>query len=436
MKRSWSSESNEASGATETDRREPVLSSLKVSVSPPPRRSTVNQHIHKEPSPDPNASNTPAPSLAAIEAGQFETNNHLAIISNQLSQYTRPLSSLPTTPRLPIDQWIDLYRRNEDAQGHHFVIHQHDHPIAGPHYDLRLQFSETSSVSWSIMYGLPGDPNSQQLNRNATETRVHCLWNHLIETASSATGSMIIWDTGEYEILPYNMDQAEPETDDSRTDTSDDRISEPVPESVKLHEAFHNRKIRLRLHGTRLPTGYTIALRMDKSTDFVRPIRGRPKRRRRPLVQKRPRRAAQGQSTSSSESPPPSEDKLSSLSPSLHDERVHSDNNSTDLQIQRNNAYPGSFNTIGSIHQRRWYLSLDRFNSGFEPRVRTKEKKWTRRPSDNNQEGPRLLGFEPFYVGGPETERSLVTGRLAAEVLEDEAVEDFVHRRGWRAVLN
>jgi hypothetical protein len=26
------------------------------------------------------------------------------------------------------------------------------------------------------MYGLPGDPNSQRLNRNATETRIHCLW--------------------------------------------------------------------------------------------------------------------------------------------------------------------------------------------------------------------------------------------------------------------
>ncbi|KAJ5812062.1 hypothetical protein N7474_008363 [Penicillium riverlandense] len=441
MKRSWSSESNEESGAYDTDRpgpRGPFLSSLKASVSPPPRKPTVNQHIRKESSPDTNASNTPAHSLAAIEAGQVEINNHLATISTKLSQCIRPLSDLPATPRLPIDKWIDLYRRNEDPQGHHFVIHQHDHPVAGTHYDLRLQFSETSSVSWSIMYGLPGDPNSQRLNRNATETRVHCLWNHLIETASSKTGSMIIWDTGEYEVLPYNIDQAEPETDDSRTDVSDDPISvspsEQVPDSVKLHEAFNNRKIRLRLHGTRLPTGYTIALRMDKSTDFVRPIRDGPKRRRR-AMQIRPKRSAQEQSTSSSESPPPSDDKLSSLSPSLQDERVHSDNDDTDLQIQQNNAYPGSFNTIGSIHQRRWYLSLDRFNSGFAPPVRTKEKKWTRRQSDT-QEGPIVLGFEPFYVCGPEIERSVVTGRLGADVLEDEGVDDFVRRRGWRAVLN
>lgn len=45
------------------------------------------------------------------------------------------------------------------------------------------------------------------------------------------------------------------------------------------------------------------------------------------------------------------------------------------------------------------------------------------------------MGFEPFYVRGPEVERSVVTGRLAREVLEDEGVEGFVRRRGWRPVL-
>lgn len=47
-----------------------------------------------------------------------------------------------------------------------------------------------------------------------------------------------------------------------------------------------------------------------------------------------------------------------------------------------------------------------------------------------------MLGFEPFYVGGPEIDRSVVTGRLGADVLEDAGVEDFVPQRGWRAVLN
>lgn len=30
------------------------------------------------------------------------------------------------------------------------------------------------------------------------------LKNHLIETASASTGSLLIWDTGEYEMLPYH----------------------------------------------------------------------------------------------------------------------------------------------------------------------------------------------------------------------------------------
>jgi hypothetical protein len=45
------------------------------------------------------------------------------------------------------------------------------------------------------------------------------------------------------------------------------------------------------------------------------------------------------------------------------------------------------------------------------------------------------LGFEPFYVRGPEVERSVVTGRLGKDVFEDEGVKDFVPRRGWRAVV-
>ena len=48
--------------------------------------------------------------------------------------------------------------------------------VIGVHYDLRLQISESSSISFAIMYGLPGNPNSRRLNRNATETRVHNLW--------------------------------------------------------------------------------------------------------------------------------------------------------------------------------------------------------------------------------------------------------------------
>jgi uncharacterized membrane protein len=38
-------------------------------------------------------------------------------------------------------------------------------------------------------------------------------------------------------------------------------------------------------------------------------------------------------------------------------------------------------------------------------------------------------------VLGREVERSVVTGRLAGEILADEGVDGFVPRRGWRGVV-
>lgn len=171
----------------------PVLSSLRAPVSPPRRnistkcaegrRKASIPENHQEPptTPAPASSSsaaaknpTPPPNLAAIEAGNLEVTDHLAVFASRLGECSRP--SHPQLPRLPLAAWTDLYQRNQHPNGRHFVIHQHDHPVAGPHYDLRLQFSASSSVSWSVMYGLPGNANSRRLNRNATETRVHCLW--------------------------------------------------------------------------------------------------------------------------------------------------------------------------------------------------------------------------------------------------------------------
>jgi hypothetical protein len=110
-------------------------------------------------------------STAAVEAGQVTISNHLEHFSTILSSHIQH-SSL-----LSIPDYSELYKSSiGNPSGAHFVVHQHDHPIAGTHYDLRLQINETSSASWAIMYGLPGDPNSKRLNRNATETRIHCLW--------------------------------------------------------------------------------------------------------------------------------------------------------------------------------------------------------------------------------------------------------------------
>lgn len=104
----------------------------------------------------------------------------------------------------------------------------------------------------------------------------------------------------------------------------------------------------------------------------------------------------------------------------------------TDTQTRLTNAYPGAVNSIGSIHQRRWFITLDRANSGF---VRdAKSKIWKRKLPSSPDQG--TMGFEPFYVRGPEFERSVVTGRTGNDVLKDENVDGFTPRRGWRAVLN
>ena len=129
-------------------------------------------------------------SVSAIEAGKVSIENHFDILSASLFQAIRP--AIPSVPRLRYYELVDLYKRNQHPDGRHFVIHQHDHPIAGPHYDLRLQFSETSSMSFAIMYGLPGNANSRRINRNATETRVHTFWVSLALYLVLRTGSDLL----------------------------------------------------------------------------------------------------------------------------------------------------------------------------------------------------------------------------------------------------
>jgi DNA polymerase Ligase (LigD) len=184
MKRSPSSDSVEPEPEDQIQPTPPVLAlaSLSAPVSPPQKRATLNKSTLNKSTTERTRTSTPgrdpniAPSLAAIEAGQVEVTDHLGIFSAKFGEFARPTSDIPPTPRISIPGWEDLYKRNSHAEGRHFVVHQHDHPVSGVHYDLRLQFSDTSTVSWSVMYGLPGDPNSVKLNRNATETRVHCLW--------------------------------------------------------------------------------------------------------------------------------------------------------------------------------------------------------------------------------------------------------------------
>ncbi|KAJ4313562.1 hypothetical protein N0V94_006886 [Neodidymelliopsis sp. IMI 364377] len=356
------------------------------------------------------------PTLAAVEAGKAKIEDHLTYFEKHLAKVTR--RTAPEVSRLSIDDYASLYKNNNHQHGHHFVIHQHNHPRAGVHYDLRLQFSATSSISWALPKGLPGDPNSKQLGRMAIETRVHNLWNNLIESASLKTGSLLIWDTGTYSILPRHQN----EQDISSLQTTDDESDVDVRErgqlrngeheNEKLIRAFESHHIRLRLHGTRLPKNYTITLRLPSNNDVSKAPASR-RRKRGPIVHtsRRPSNTLESNSDSNSD-PNPQPTPLDTDS-------------EDDVLTRRHNAYPGSHNTVGSIHQRRWFVLLDRRSSGF---VINEIGTWVQR---RLQDGEVAEGFERFVVRGRDWERSVVTGRLAAEVQSDEGCGEFVGRGGW-----
>ena len=144
------------------------------------------------------------------------------------------------------------------------------------------------------------------------------------------------------------------------------------------------------------------------------------------------------------ETPPPSDNEC--YNASISDDRVRTARGSSDAQasalekeiqeqedeeVRRTNAYPGAKNTINSVHQRTWYLSMDRFASGFVATEGEEGKPtWKRR-----WENGTLSGFEPFFILGRDVERSVVTGRLADEVMADEGIKGYVGRKGWRAVV-
>lgn len=97
------------------------------------------------------------------------------------------------------------------------------------------------------------------------------------------------------------------------------------------------------------------------------------------------------------------------------------------------NAYAGATNNIGSVYQRKWYLSMDRASSGFSlvRDKRTGIRTWRRTRGPDGT----TYGFEKFWVMGREVERSVVTGRLAKDIMEDEGVEGYVPRGLWRPVM-
>lgn len=402
--------------------------SLLRDISPPPTKRRKTSEAGK---PNNGPTLPPKPSLAAVEAGKVKLDDHLTFFTDNFSKNSR--NTDPDTPRLSLEEFANLYTCNQHDHGNHFVIHQHNHPQAGVHYDLRLQFSKSSSLSFAIPKGLPGNPNSKSLGRMAIETRVHNLWNHLIESASHKSGSLLIWDMGTYSVLPRKIAVTkEPETTDRGTTDSDSDVESnslavngrtTAHDNEKLIDAFRGRYIRLRLHGTRLPKDYTVTIRLPSNNDIGNP---RPahlqRRRRRKFAQQVPiDRQHPATSDSEAEVPPARQRSVTPLAAADQDENLDTDSEE-DLETRVNNAYPGSSNTIGSVHQRKWFIALDRRSSGFKLGA---GGVWER---DGDS------GFEPFLVRGRDFERSVVTGRLAREVESDEGVEGYVGRAGWTGI--
>ncbi|KXL49404.1 hypothetical protein M433DRAFT_106279 [Acidomyces richmondensis BFW] len=363
---------------------------------------------------------------AAVEAGYVQISDHLEFFSKHLMCMKR----VSPQPTMNAEDFRTLFQRNRHAFGHHFVIHQHDHPISGVHYDLRLQFSESSTISFAVPYGLPGNPNSRRPNRMAIETRVHNLWNNLIESASHSSGTLLIWDTGEYEVLPRRENQSRT-TDDEQSDANEDRFRSDQFQTERLFRSFQDRHITLRLHGARLPPKYTIALRLPLKNNMTGPS-GKPsmKKLRRmnhnsPVEFTRVRASPNPSSTESEQE----EDKeraegASDVSPSAVGITASDDDEYGDAAIRSKNAYPGSNNTIGSVHQRKWFLALDRKRSGFH------------KSSEGSDQARWIGGWgEPFFVRGRDFERSVVTGRSADEIMSDEGVDEFVGRKMWRPIM-
>ncbi|KAL8865106.1 MAG: hypothetical protein Q9198_009476 [Flavoplaca austrocitrina] len=206
------------------------------------------------------------------------------------------------------------------------------------------------------------------------------------------------------------------------------------------NQHLEKRKIRIHLHNTHLPPNYTLSMRLLASSNrHEQPKKPVRKRRRRDDDLKSPHHHQRATTPIT----------LSEEEVSVQDD--HSGNNTLlentnittkqsyseieeqeDEQVRLTNAYPGAINSIDSIHQRRWYLSMDRHASGFMPLNDSDgAREWVMRRDEDG----RLLGFEPFFVRGRNYERSVVTGRTADEVIEDEGVDGFTGRKGWRAVL-
>ena len=78
---------------------------------------------------------------AAVEAGEASVDDHLEYFSRRLSRCVN-VSVLGDGALMGFGEWKELYMRNCHERGRHFVVHQHDHPVAGMCAFLTLCLSD------------------------------------------------------------------------------------------------------------------------------------------------------------------------------------------------------------------------------------------------------------------------------------------------------
>ena len=293
--------------------------------------------------------------------------------------------------------------------------------------------------------------------RTCTSLGVNSAKNHLIETASSDTGSLMIWDTGTYSILPRRSKYAPAlDPDSGSSDDESTSSSSPTTQQTLLHAAFQTRKIKIRLHGTKLPDPYVVYIRLTKTEDAAGRVKAtqvkKPARRRRSHRRTGKSAEAKTAETSSSETDVEANNDADVV-PATNSQLLQQDATVSALEkelreleddeVRRTNAYKGAMNTIGSIHQRKWYMSLERELSGFVPKKAENHRTiWQPKTGaaadmgERSESDSQIRLSYPFYVRGRDFERSVITGRLGTDILRDEGVAGFVPRMGWKPVVN
>lgn len=126
-------------------------------------------------------------------------------------------------------------------KGNRFVIHKHD--ATNLHYDFRLQAGDVL-ISWAVPKGLSTVTNEKRL---AIRTENHPLdyadFEGVISEGEYGAGTVMIWDKGEYELIPDNGE-------------------------ASIDQGMQEGALKFNLKGDKLEGGYAMArMRIEKNEE-------------------------------------------------------------------------------------------------------------------------------------------------------------------------